>query len=314
MTRPNNTLIRPRTLILATSLLVACLQVWATAADPVRPPSVPLVACDPYFSIWSSADQLTDADTVHWTGKPHRLFSDIRIDGKIYRVLGIQDADIPALPQQSVNVLPTRTIYGFAGEGIQLTLTFLTPALSDDLEVLSRPVTYVSWEVRATDGREHEVGFRFSASGELAVNTPDQQVEASELAMDGFEGVRIGSVDQAVLAKRGDDIRIDWGYFYLAVPSSPAQARAFILAPSEGPNAGRDVTAAIRFETMTVTQQPVSRWLMLAYDDLYSIQYMKQNLRPYWRRNGWEAADLLAASAREYDRFDRALRGLRPAS
>src|SRR5438552_15616079 len=46
--------------------------------------------------------------------------------------------------------------------------------------------------------------------------------------------------------------------------------------------------------------QPVSCWLMLAYDDLYSIQYMKQNLRPHWRRNGWEAADLLKAAARDY--------------
>ena len=25
---------------------------------------------------------------------------------------------------------------------------------------------------------------------------------------------------------------------------------------------------------------------MLAYDDLYSIQYNHQNLRPYWRSNG----------------------------
>ena len=44
---------------------------------------------------------------------------------------------------------------------------------------------------------------------------------------------------------------------------------------------------------------------MMAYDDLYSIQYMKKNLRPFWCRNGWEAADLLQAAARGL----RSLRG-----
>jgi hypothetical protein len=54
-------------------------------------------------------------------------------------------------------------------------------------------------------------------------------------------------------------------------------------------------------EVGRVGKAPVSRWLMLAYDDLYSMQFMKQNLRPYWRRNGWEAADLLQAAARDYE-------------
>jgi len=58
----------------------------------------------------------------------------------------------------------------------------------------------------------------------------------------------------------------------------------------------------------------VSRHFMLAYDDLFAIQYFQRNLRPYWRRNGWTAADLLKAAAREYpelniraQRFDQEL-------
>ena len=53
--------------------------------------------------------------------------------------------------KHSVEVRPTTTRYQFAGAGIQLTLSFLTPALSTDLDILSRPATYLTWKVQSTD-------------------------------------------------------------------------------------------------------------------------------------------------------------------
>src|SRR5437016_5513927 len=85
------------------------------------PPATPLVTCDPYFSIWSPSDNLTDAGTVHWTGKPHRIVTLIRVDGKSYRVLGLTSTGVPAFDQKSVAVFPTRTVYSLEGAGVGLT-------------------------------------------------------------------------------------------------------------------------------------------------------------------------------------------------
>jgi hypothetical protein len=279
----------------------------ARADAPLRPPSVPLVACDPYFSIWSPADQLTATNTTHWTGKPHRLDSFVTIDGKKFRVMGTMRREMPPLAQTGLTVWPTRTVYTFEDAGVALTLTFTTPALPDDLDVLSWSVTYLTYEFRATDGKEHTVEFEFSASAELTVNEGKQQVVVSKENVGGLAVIKAGSKDQPVLAKRGDDIRIDWGHLYVAALASgkvfsmvqPQPIQDQMREPLE--RTGDSLFAVLAFEIGKVGAQPVSRWLMLAYDDLYSIQYMKRNLRPYWRRNGWEAADLLKAAARDYE-------------
>lgn len=290
---------------------------------PLRPPAVPLVAHDPYFSIWSQGDKLTDVDTTHWTGKPHRLNCIVEIEGKPYRVMGAGFAQSPALEQKSLAVLPTRTIYAFEGAGIALTLTFMTPASPEDIEVLSRPVTYLTYEFRSTDDKTREVGVFLQASAEIAVNEPRQRVSASTNNWDNLAVASVGSTDQPVLSKKGDDLRIDWGYLYAAVPANWGGAipmrfgfypRAFEFGPDGQAKPGQmeaarlslpanasEVAIAVGFNDFKVGSQPVSRWLMLAYDDEYSIQYMKKNLRPYWRRNGDDAAAMLKKAAADYE-------------
>ena len=148
----------------------------------------------------------------------------VRIDSKTYTLTG--GGKFPALDQTGLEVLPTRTIYHFLGNGVNLELTFFSPALPEDLDVLSRPLSYIEWDIRSTDAKPHEIALYFDASSELVVNTPDQPVSASRFLMDGQTVLRVGSREQPVLAKRGDDLRIDWGYLYLAADRPRASRSA----------------------------------------------------------------------------------------
>jgi hypothetical protein len=294
---------------------------FSALAESFRPPSVPLVTCNPYFSIWSPADNLTDTDTTHWTGKAQPLTALVRIDGRTFRLMGKEPASVPALPQTHLEVLPTRTIYSFAGEGVAVTLTFMTADLPQDIDLLSRPVTYLTFDCSATDGKKHAVETYFDASSQLAVNTPDQSVVWSAEKMSGVKALKVGSKAQHVLGQSGDDLRIDWGYLYVAAANGQKALLAQVNAEagrttfasdgklsaaipssdSDKQPAGTSPVSALVFDFGNVAEKPVSHWMMLAYDEIYAIQYMKRNLRPYWRRNGWEAADLLKAAAHDYE-------------
>ncbi len=300
-------------------------------AQQLRPPAVPLVTCDPYFSVWSFNNRLNDADTHHWTGKPQTLLSLVRIDGKAYRLMGDQPGNVPAMEQTSLKVLPTRTIYTFAGGGVKLTLTFMTAMLPDDLDVLSRPVTYVTWQAAATDGKAHQAAVMLAAGGDLAVNTADQAVIAGRESFGDLKALSIRSEEQSVLKSKGDDHRIDWGTLYLTAPQQSGSAigaattiaRTFAdagkLLPKDDTRFPRPVrdglpSIAIAVDLGSVNDQGASRHAIIAYDDEFSIQYMKKNLRPYWRRSGMDGGKLLQAADNDYAslvercaKFDREL-------
>ena len=299
-------------------LLAGCL-VPAVAQPGFRPPAVPLVAHDPYFSVWSMADKLTGEPTRHWTGKTQSLVGLVRVDGETFRIAGVVPRETaPEMPQTGLEVLPTRTIYRFAGQGIAVTLTFLTPALPRDIEALSRPATYVVWEVRSTDQREHEVSLYLDASKELAVNLPQQRVAWGRYKLEDVAVLRMGTEQQPVLQSSGDDLRIDWGYLYMAAPPAGGVALAatgrlaavrFFKQTGRVPDAddldadseARGSMPVLAYSaSLGRVSTAVSRHVVLAYDDLFSVEYFSRRLRPYWR-GGLSAAGMLLAAVREYE-------------
>jgi hypothetical protein len=72
------------------SVIVFCLSAFAVVTtafaqerEALRPPAVPLVTHDPYLSVWSMSDNLTDESTKHWTGASHGLVGMARFQGPV---------------------------------------------------------------------------------------------------------------------------------------------------------------------------------------------------------------------------------------
>ena len=310
---------------IVTLIVITGLWTLSARAAEFRPPAVPLVTHDPYFSIWSASDRLTDSDTRHWTGAVQALCGLVRIDGRAYRLMGRSPKDLPVLEQKSLRLGPTRTEYRFESSGVQVTLVFTSPLLPYDLDILSRPASYLTWEVRSLDGREHDVSLYMDSSLEPAVDRADQPTVWSRFNLEGLSVLSGGSQEQPVLQRSGDDLRIDWGYLYLAAERSQSPAsvigppgvvrRAFV---DKGPLPAADdlrmpraveddgPVLAMAFDLGRVGTPAVERHVILAYDDRFSIEYFQRALRPYWRRDGAGPADLLSRAARDYrDLMDR---------
>ncbi|HLA99878.1 MAG TPA: DUF5127 domain-containing protein, partial [Bacteroidota bacterium] len=298
-----------------------------------RPPAIPLATCDPYFSIWSFADHPGEDWPRHWTGKINALSGFVRIDGDAYRVLGNGGGETPAMALSGTALTPTRTVYTFEQNGVRVTLAFITPLLPGRLDLISRPATYVSWSVASVDGTDHRVELYFDNTAELVVNSTAQEVVWSRLNLGGLDVLSTGTREQAVLEKSGDDLRIDWGYFYLASPKNQngvsvmtgysAARETFIrdgtLPVSDDPRMPRPASddwpvLAFAFDLGQVGAAPVERYLLMAYDDRFSIEYFYRKIRPYWRTGGMSVSDLLIRAAEEYpairsacERFDAEL-------
>lgn len=307
--------------------------------NAIRPPAVPLVTVDPYFSVWSFADRLTDDHTRHWTGQRHGMVGLIRIDGNVFRFAGQVEPNAeryypepPAMEQTGLRVTALSTFYTFEASGVRLNLRFASPLLLDDLDVLSRPASYLDLEAQSTDGREHEVQIYFDVTGEWCVDRPEQRVLGERSDIGDLVSLKLRHEKQEPLNRSGDDHRIDWGYFYLnaeqdggttALLGTAALRKAFVRSEelraedlSTAPRAVREdqPVAALAFDCGSVNGEGTQRRIVLAYDDVYAMEYFGDRLEAYWKRGGMDARAMIEAAFAEHDAliercdaFDRTL-------
>lgn len=266
----------------------------------LRAPAYPIITIDPNISSWSAADHLYDEDLRHWSLKHFPLRGYLTVDGVEYRFMG--GGEGTTATQLYADVQATQTGYAFNCGPVELQLTFTAPLLMDDLELISRPVNYISYKIIPSDKTPHRMTLRFEASPLWGVNTPDQETVQEKRESGKLVLLSTGTKSQEILGRKGDDVRIDWGYFYLA-------------AEKKGTDASIGEGGMLVLERDFGSTRMESGKIMAGYDDIYSVRYFGERLRPYWNRSGDKTIDdMFAAALKDYkllmrrcDAFNRKL-------
>ncbi len=242
-----------------------------------RAACVPLVTHDPFLSIWSSADQLHDSDTVHWSGALQRLKGWLMVDGKKYVFLGERIGD-SCIPQTSLEVTATATEYTFQDDKLELKCRFTSPLLLEDPLLVSRPCSYI--DISVHQKMPCEVSVEFAVTSDL--------VCASKDPLTGFQGkyndfsyAMMGRAVQQPLSGSDDRTTINWGYAYLACREENAS-----VAFDRG---GQRLLFQAKPENGKVR-------MILAYDDLLSINYFGQWRKAYWTNTYATILDAIGAA------------------
>ena len=260
----------------------------------LRAPAYPLITVDPYFSVWSTSDKLYENDIKTWDSRTCFLIGKAEIDGESYVFMGsAKDMNMPPMNQVDVITESFSTKYIFEAAGVRLIADFFTPVLPTDLDMLSRPASYLKITAQSADSAAHKVKVSVLASEDFCIERKLQNCVLTEKVRlsNGFSAMKMGGTEQLVLGHSGDDRGIDWGYFYLAadkgeVSSLQMADRVFLSA-----------------QALLDTNPENEMLIVFAYDDVYSIKYFGEFLKAYWKREGKTCEQIIEDAFQKYDEF-----------
>lgn len=236
------------------------------------------------------------------------------LDAGIVSELNIENnVSIIKAKQTDIVFNANQTIYTFDCDNVTLTATFTSPLLLDDLDLLSRPISYLNVKVKSKDNKQHQAKLYLGASSSIAVYTPIQEVTANKYTQNNLNILKAGTVEQPVLQKKSDDMRVDWGYMYLAASAKNSQhyisdANKALLPfisdskiDSKTEVTGKNLVLNTITDLGTVGNSEVETTLMLGYDEIYTINYFGTNLKPWFKKDGNSMDSVLATASNDYN-------------
>lgn len=264
----------------------------------LRPAAVPLVTVDPFFSIWSCADTLHGDCPRHWSGKPNPIVAGIYVDNMFYNMCGTNTDFAPfsnKIPQTDLQVTPLSTVYTFENAFAKITLTFTTPLLLNRLDILTRPVSYVEYNVERKCDESRKLKFVFGINARCCVNNRHQDVVFKKTPYSAC----CSNTVQNPLAQSGDGVMIDWGYLHLCDRNAEL-ASCELLNKLEPLPLNRTYNAYHDMPYMIVKKEQLSGVIAVAYDEINPIEYFNTPLKEYYTKYFGSFGDMVEAAISEY--------------
>lgn len=239
-------------------------------------PAYPLFVKEPNFSIWQTSDTLNGANVSAWFGEEKSMYGFAKVDGETYcflgdcaawRKFGVKDAE-----QISLNVTSFTTDYVFKLGKSKLYLSFVSPLLPTDAELVSMPVCYVNYRIENASDIEISLfvgqDVAYNKNKELCL---DRTVRNAVFNCVDFQTAFLGLKRQMYLSNNEDLCGADWGYWYVA------GEKAYALASEDMENylSGNcaEFGNAGEFKYVAAVNRSLKGVIMLAYDDVVAIDY-----------------------------------------
>ena len=253
-------------------------------------PAYPLFVNNPYFSIWSSSDKLNETDTVFWNSSIKKTYGVVYADGICYSFLGNLENTVK-LNQNKVEVNLFSTDYEFECDDFKLNLSFINPLLLTDLELMSRPVSYLKYKILCKKKLDH-IKISLFLHQSHCFDRVNDYIIGGCFPLAEYEVACFGLNRQHPMSHTGDSFSADWGYTYIAGKEALFTSKSAIYEfLSKGTleykyNDREEEKYIAAVDSYSNQSSTIEGKFMLAFDDLCSIFYFGDWYKGYYFRNG----------------------------